>query len=230
MDPPVTQPELRGGTLVSAEKCALQSRCSPFQVGVVLADSSVVTIALPDILARYHVEISTLAWVLTRLQPCASSLHSAGRVPRTTLARARLRTWGPRVHRCFARVRPSPPRSARSLRAGLSRASRGRPWCAPRSTCSAEVHGTDMRAARIWTLAGIVGAALGPAVGGILTQLLGWESIFFVQAPVVLLALPRVARRASRARSRAGRTTPRRPRTRRCCSSRAGSWPRCFCS
>jgi len=34
-------------------------------VGVVLADSSVVTIALPDILARYHVEISTLAWVLT---------------------------------------------------------------------------------------------------------------------------------------------------------------------
>jgi len=31
--------------------------------------------------------------------------------------------------------------------------------------------------------------AVGPAVGGILTQLLGWESIFFVQAPVVLLTL-----------------------------------------
>ena len=34
-------------------------------VGVVLADSSVVTIALPEILARYHVEIATLAWALT---------------------------------------------------------------------------------------------------------------------------------------------------------------------
>ena len=74
--------------------------------------------------------------------------------------------------------------------------SRGRPSCAPRSTSSARP-GTDARAARIWTLAGIVGAALGPAVGGILTQLLGWESIFFVQAPVVLLAL--VALRGVRA-------------------------------
>ena len=30
---------------------------------------------------------------------------------------------------------------------------------------------------------------MGPAVGGILTQLLGWESIFVLQAPVALLAL-----------------------------------------
>jgi MFS family permease len=34
-------------------------------VGIVLADSSIVTIALPEILAQYDVEISTLAWVLT---------------------------------------------------------------------------------------------------------------------------------------------------------------------
>ena len=34
-------------------------------VGIVLADSSVVTLALPEILARFHVAIATLAWVLT---------------------------------------------------------------------------------------------------------------------------------------------------------------------
>ena len=34
-------------------------------VGIVLADSSVVTIALPEILAKYDVEIETLAWALT---------------------------------------------------------------------------------------------------------------------------------------------------------------------
>jgi MFS family permease len=50
----------------------------------------------------------------------------------------------------------------------------------------AEVTGADAPAARIWALAGIVGAAFGPAAGGILTQLLGWESIFFVQAPLIL--------------------------------------------
>jgi MFS family permease len=47
--------------------------------------------------------------------------------------------------------------------------------------------------ARIWILAGIVGAALGPAAGGILTQLLGWESIFVVQVPVVLVTLAALA-------------------------------------
>ena len=52
-----------------------------------------------------------------------------------------------------------------------------------------QVTGATASAARVWILAGIAGAALGPAAGGILTQLLGWESIFVVQAPAVLLGL-----------------------------------------
>jgi MFS family permease len=52
-----------------------------------------------------------------------------------------------------------------------------------------QVTGADVSAARVWILAGIAGAALGPAAGGILTQLLGWESIFVVQAPAVLVGL-----------------------------------------
>ena len=36
----------------------------------------------------------------------------------------------------------------------------------------------DAPAARIWALAGVLGASIGPAAGGILTQALGWESIF----------------------------------------------------
>ena len=49
--------------------------------------------------------------------------------------------------------------------------------------------GADAPAARVWALAGVLGASLGPAAGGILTQALGWESIFVVQAPVALVAL-----------------------------------------
>jgi MFS family permease len=52
-----------------------------------------------------------------------------------------------------------------------------------------QVTGATASAARVWILAGIAGAALGPAAGGILTQLLGWESIFVVQAPAVLVGL-----------------------------------------
>ena len=53
----------------------------------------------------------------------------------------------------------------------------------------AETTGSDARAARVWALAGILGAAFGPAAGGILTQLLRWESIFVVQAPMILITL-----------------------------------------
>jgi MFS family permease len=52
-----------------------------------------------------------------------------------------------------------------------------------------EAAGTDASAARIWALAGIVGASVGPAFGGILTQLFGWESIFVLQAPLALVGL-----------------------------------------
>jgi MFS family permease len=60
------------------------------------------------------------------------------------------------------------------------------------------VEGSDERALRIWVAAGVLGAALGPAAGGVLTQLLGWESIFFAQVPVALVLL--LAVRGVRAR------------------------------
>jgi MFS family permease len=52
-----------------------------------------------------------------------------------------------------------------------------------------QTRGSDARAIAAWVTAGIVGAALGPAVGGVLTQLLGWESIFLAQVPVALVLL-----------------------------------------
>ena len=61
-----------------------------------------------------------------------------------------------------------------------------------------EVEGSDAKAVRVWAAAGIAGAALGPAAGGILTQTLGWESIFLVQAPLALLTLLAVWRLAVR--------------------------------
>lgn len=58
--------------------------------------------------------------------------------------------------------------------------------------------GSRSRGAALWTTVGTFGAALGPALGGVLTQLFDWRAIFVVQAPVAGLALvaassPRVA-------------------------------------
>src|SRR5262249_46967735 len=42
----------------------------------------------------------------------------------------------------------------------------------------AALTGSAARGATVWTLAGTFGAALGPALGGVVTEVLGWRAIF----------------------------------------------------
>ena len=64
----------------------------------------------------------------------------------------------------------------------------------PLSTCSPRSRETTSARSGTWASAGVLGAALGPALGGILTETLGWESIFLAQAPLALLTLLAVPR------------------------------------
>ncbi len=48
--------------------------------------------------------------------------------------------------------------------------------------------GSERKAVAVWATAGAAGAALGPAVGGLLTELVSWQSIFLVQAPLAIIA------------------------------------------
>ncbi len=48
----------------------------------------------------------------------------------------------------------------------------------------------ERRGAARWAAAGVAGYAIGPVIGGVLTAAIGWQSIFIVQVPLVLLALP----------------------------------------
>ena len=56
----------------------------------------------------------------------------------------------------------------------------------------AALAGSPVRGAAVWTLAGTIGAAAGPALGGVLTQLFDWRAIFAVQVPLALVALAAV--------------------------------------
>src|SRR5262249_11282586 len=48
--------------------------------------------------------------------------------------------------------------------------------------------GSERRATAIWATAGATGAALGPAAGGLLTELVSWQAVFLIQAPLALAA------------------------------------------
>jgi MFS family permease len=157
-------------------------------VGLVLADSSVVTVALPKILIQYEVEVSTLAWALISFN-LALALSA---VPAAAIARRR-----PVLVFAVAIVVLAAASFACALAPtfGVLVAMRAVQGVAGAAVvCAAldllsEATGNEAEAARVWALAGIVGASVGPAVGGVLTQLLGWESIFVLQAPVALAAL-----------------------------------------
>ena len=177
-------------------------------VGLALADSSIVTLALPEILGRFDVGITTVAWVLTSFNLVLALVA----VPAAYVARRRPRPAFIGGALVFA---------AASLACGLA----GSFELLVAARCVqavgaaflvvaaldllAETTGSRPRAARVWVAAGILGAAFGPGAGGILTELLGWESIFFVQVPLALVALVPVL--AFHVAAKPSRESPGRP-------------------
>jgi MFS family permease len=157
-------------------------------VGLVLADSSVVTIALPEILAQFDVEVATLAWALTSFNLALA----VSALPAAFLARRRpALVFGVGVVIFAAASLACAFASSFGVLIGartVQGVAGAAVVCAALDLLSG-VLGADAPAARVWALAGVLGASLGPAAGGILTQALGWESIFVVQAPIALATL-----------------------------------------
>jgi MFS family permease len=157
-------------------------------IGLALADSSVVTLALPDILRQFDVEIPTVAWVLTSYNlwlalAAVPAAYAARRRPVTAFAAGTL------VFAAASLACALAPSFGVLVGARCVQAIGGALLVCAALDLLTEIQGSDAGAVRTWATAGILGAALGPAMGGILTETLGWESIFFVQAPLAVLTL-----------------------------------------
>jgi MFS family permease len=157
-------------------------------VGVVLADSSIVVLALPEIYRDFDTSIAGVTWVLISF----NLVMALAAVPAALLARrvgpARAAAVGLAVFAgaglaCGIADQLSTLILARCIQAlGGAAAITAALELLPASV------GSERRAAAIWAGAGATGAALGPAVGGILTELVSWQSIFLIQVPVALAA------------------------------------------
>jgi MFS family permease len=156
-------------------------------VGLALADSSIVTLAVPEILGQFDVAITSVAWVLTSF----NLVLALAAVPAAYLARRRPReafAAGVAVFATSSLVCGLAPSFAVLVGARCVQAVGAALIVTAALDLLSLVRG-DEGALRVWVAAGVLGAALGPAAGGILTQLLGWESIFLAQVPVALALL-----------------------------------------
>ena len=152
-----------------------------------LADASVVILALPAIYREYSAAIADVAWVITAFNlAIALAAVPAARLA-TRLAAGQVCAGGLVVFAGGAVACALAPSLAFLIGA---RAVQGVGGAA--AVCAAlellpALAGGERPAVRLWAIAGVAGAALGPAVGGLLTQLISWQSIFVLQVPLALI-------------------------------------------
>jgi predicted MFS family arabinose efflux permease len=157
-------------------------------VGLALADSSIVTLALPKILGEFDVAITSVAWVLTSFNLVLALVA----VPAAYVSRRRPRqafVGGVLVFAAASLACGLAPSFDVLVGARCVQAVGAALLVTSALDLLSQFGGGDDRALRVWVAAGVLGAAVGPAAGGILTQLLGWESIFLAQVPLALVLL-----------------------------------------
>jgi MFS family permease len=175
-------------------------------VGIAFADSSIVVIALPDVLRQFDTSITGVAWVVTAYN-LALALASLALVLFARRRPVRLLRPGIVLFVGSSLVAGAAPdlwvlisaRTVQGLGAALLLAG---------SLVAVRALATE-RGAAVWAGAGLLGAAVGPAAGGLLTEAFSWRAIFYAQAPVAAIALLAAEPRLQAARASAAAWRPR---------------------
>lgn len=163
-------------------------------MGLVLADSSIVVLALPQIYRELDTSVAGVTWVLVSFNlvmalAAVPAAHLARRVGPGRAAAVGLAVFAGASLACGVSEHLSTLLAARCVQAlGGALAVTAVLELLPATV------GSERRATAVWASAGATGAALGPAVGGLLTELVSWQSIFLLQVPVALaVAVPILA-------------------------------------
>jgi MFS family permease len=158
-------------------------------VGLVLADSSVVILALPDVLDQFHVSIQHVAWVLILFNLVLGTAALPAAFAARRLGAARVCSFGLVVFAAASLLCATASHFEWLLVGrGIQAIGGACAVCAALELLAARFD-SDAGAAPFWTASGAIGAAAGPAIGGALTDLISWRAIFAVQVPLAVIAL-----------------------------------------
>jgi EmrB/QacA subfamily drug resistance transporter len=158
---------------------------------MLLLDVTVVNVALPDIQRDLHASLSSLQWVVDAYSlMLAAFLLTAGSLG-DRLGRRRVFTIGFGIF-TFASFLCgiSDDTTLLNLARGLQGIGAAGMFATSLALIGQEFHGKDRATAfGVWGAAIGGGAAIGPLVGGVLTQSFGWEWVFFVNIPIGIAAM-----------------------------------------
>ncbi len=158
-------------------------------VAVAFADSSIVVLALPELYAEFDTSIVGIAWVITSYNLVVAVVALAiipvvGRFRAEYVLAAGLVVFLAASVACALADSLTWLIAARCVQ-GLG----GALLLAGSLNVLVALTRSHAAGAHVWTLAGTFGAALGPALGGALTQAFDWRAIFVFQAPIAGVAL-----------------------------------------
>jgi predicted MFS family arabinose efflux permease len=170
-------------------------------VVLAFADAAVVALALPDLYTEFEASIPEVSWVLVAYALAAAVAGLAAVALLRRVSAVLLTVVGGLL---FAAASGAAGYATSLDHLVLARAVQGVGGAALVAGSFAVLGpllGDSHRAARWWATAGTVGAALGPALGGAVTQLLDWRAVFLFQAPIAVAGVVGcVAARRSAAR------------------------------
>jgi predicted MFS family arabinose efflux permease len=161
-------------------------------VAVAFADSSIVVLALPDLYGRFHTSIEGVSWVVTAYN-AAVAVTAFGLIVVVHRLRAKWILAAGLLIFFLASLTCALANSLSLLiTARCVQGAGAALLLAGALPVLGAVTGSVERGAALWTLTGTFGLALGPALGGVLTQAFDWRAIFAAQAPVAAFALAAV--------------------------------------
>ncbi|MEU1145341.1 MFS transporter [Streptomyces sp. NPDC005863] len=190
---------------VKARSSSLALVASLLGFTVITIDVTAVNIALPDIRSTLHGGMAGLQWVVDAYTLMFAALMlSAGALADRAGAR-RAYAWGVGLFTAASLACALAPGIGALIAARVAQGA-GAAIVMPASLALIRQAYDDARrrarAIALWTVGGSVAVAVGPVLGGILTESAGWRSVFLLNLPVGAVILALLARTAP---------SPRRP-------------------
>jgi MFS family permease len=168
---------------------AFLAACVTVAVAAASADSSIVALALPQLYGEFKTTIVGVSWVLTAYNVAVASAALLLLPFRKRISPRLLYGVGIVVFLAASAVCAAANSLALLIAARVVQGAGGALLLAGSVTVLEALTASRGATIAVWARAAGIGVAVGPALGGVLTQAFDWRAIFVVQVPIAALGL-----------------------------------------